>query len=90
MRYFDGIDVCEVERGISDLTLNAHEEHGMLGPVIGCLVGCARLIAPLPFESGGVVGLERLAKLVVLAKLVFLALVVFLTLYLSCEPQIPN
>ena len=25
MRYFDGIDVCEVERGISDLTLNAHE-----------------------------------------------------------------
>merc|ERR1711990_774902 len=41
MRYFDGIDVCEVERGISDLTLNAHEEHGMLGPVIGCLVGCA-------------------------------------------------
>jgi calpain-15 len=40
LKFFDSVDVCEVERGIHDLTLNTHEEHGMFGPVLGCVGGC--------------------------------------------------
>ena len=41
-KYFDGIDVCVLSRGLNELRLNPRESMGVCGPALGCMLGCGK------------------------------------------------
>ena len=40
-KHFQNIDVCHRSRGIADVRLDINEDAGCIGPVKGCIGGCA-------------------------------------------------
>ena len=49
LRYFDGIDVCFVERDMGSVKLDVKEDFGLCGAFVGCIIGKN----VLPLRTGG-------------------------------------
>jgi hypothetical protein len=44
LRHFRGVDVCYTKRDLSNLHLDAKEEYGCWGPLVGCIVGKSSIL----------------------------------------------